>query len=939
MENVLIQNKVRLLFEKISDPNYVMNNYYADHFFTKIRCADPEVSHLRTWPCLADLIIEALNHAGHYHNTVKVFLIRILGVVAQGEVNFAKIFPKKGDEIAKAFSEINSQTMDSSLRVAYLEVALALVNHNSGVCWLLESGAWMEILKLCNEKRTVFVVRQTYKFASSFLWKLNNMGDEANVKLVLLYVMSPVTDVDLIRIDSMTSEEEDLHCKTFEPMLQILLAVVSNEHYIKTNNIVIEFILKDAKVPTYLYIMLDRLRREDVSMLITKCLFWLSIGKIFLAKPLTSNIKYDREDFIELTVTYFNTIQHLIQRRCTTTIFDYCNACNLIWGLVWKNEKSVTWEHDGKKVEFQKQLLVICLVPSLVYITLGQNTSLTSCDRVNDYIFKVMNSTCEHTARTAYALRDLMLQLDTQSVTLQSVKRLTCLKDHLNDDQANLVFQALFYVLKEYDPIDEHGDMKQEVINAEDDQEKVLVMTYVLDTLLSLVKNYNINWKESLEIICLHTVVYNILKRSNLSCKFVVTALNVISLTVKKFLPPNLSLLMESKPGSTMHELGKLIYIKMHDMNWEVRDSALELLYVVTDISFIKFPPFQKQILSNNLINVATTMALNDHEFYVRASALRCVGAASKMSPLWEHLKIEYPNIQELLLSILDNNPEGIVRKEACSVLCDVYQNVKMTQNFRATIYEHMVCAALSDFHWEVQVTALKFWKIVIQSFLNDQGMLDGTFPPVTFSRETRKIVTLNDREIQRRLSRILDELSSIGCLTVLVKLLHEDTEVDIMEAALSISMELLDTLEKYKVPENLKPNENDPKTVDELLRQIKLDNFVNLNGDVDAAQNLAKADNVIEGILKADDINLLANIYERHMSLDTDETEVKNQIKLLKFASPYLFVTFLKSRDFKQVIEYKKNWKDGIKSLSSLLDDVLGIYEVNDEVNSLDCY
>lgn len=66
-----------------------------------------------------------------------------------------------------------------------------------------------------------------------------------------------------------------------------------------------------------------------------------------------------------------------------------------------------------------------------------------------------------------------------------------------------------------------------------------------------------------------------------------VTALNVISITVKKFLPPNLSLLMESKPGSTMHELGKLIYMKMHDLNWEVRDSALELLYVVTDISFI----------------------------------------------------------------------------------------------------------------------------------------------------------------------------------------------------------------------------------------------------------------------------------------------------------------------------------------------------------------
>lgn len=41
MENVLIQNKVKLLFERISEPQYVMNSYYADHFFTKINCADP----------------------------------------------------------------------------------------------------------------------------------------------------------------------------------------------------------------------------------------------------------------------------------------------------------------------------------------------------------------------------------------------------------------------------------------------------------------------------------------------------------------------------------------------------------------------------------------------------------------------------------------------------------------------------------------------------------------------------------------------------------------------------------------------------------------------------------------------------------------------------------------------------------------------------------
>lgn len=296
---------------------------------------------------------------------------------------------------------------------------------------------------------------------------------------------------------------------------------------------------------------------------------------------------------------------------------------------------------------------------------------------------------------------------------------------------------------------------------------------------------------------------------------------------------------------------------------------------------------------------------------------------------------------QELLVTILSNNPEGIVRKEACNVLCEIYQNVKLTPDFKTILYNLMVASALSDFHWEVQLSALKFWRVVIQSLLNDQGMLDGTFPPVTFSRETRKIVTLNEQEIQRRLTRILEELASIGCLTVLVKLLHEENEVDIMDAALTISTELLEILYKYNVPENLKQNENEPRSIDE-LEQIKPDteNFC-YNGDMEEPKNLAKAENVIESILNADDINLLAKIYERHMSLQPEETEVltNNQTRLLKFVSPYLFISFIRSKNFKQVIEQKKNWNDGIKSLSSLLDDVLGIYEVNDDVNSLDCY
>ncbi|XP_068631765.1 uncharacterized protein [Battus philenor] len=941
MENAVIQSKVKLLFDKVLKPNYVMDNYYADNLFIKINGSDNEATYFKTLPFLPDLIVNALDRFDAYDNTVKVFLIRLLAVVCDREVNFAKIFSKKSEVLAQAFNQINSSSINSSLRVAYMDVALSLVNHDSGVSWLYDSDAWKQILLLCNEKRTVFVLRKTYKFASIFAWELNKFGDANKIRTVLEYIMKPVLETDYISIDSMTSENEDEISKTLEPMLQILLSIISNmEEVRKENNLLTDYIIKQSNISHHCHILLDKLRREDLILLIVKIIFSVAVARVVSSQSMLVNDTYDRDIYVELGVSYLNIIQFLIHRRCPTLVFDFCNSCGAIWSSAWQGRSPALWVADGKKVELDNQIVAIILVPSLAYATLGKSMAMLSDESVDEYVKKLMDCTCEHTARAAYAMRDLTLQLDTHSITLQSIKRLSCMKKRFSNEQANLVFQALFFVLKQYDPINEDGEMTSEA-TYEDSQDKILVMTYVLDTLLTLVKMYNISWHESFEVLCLYNLVYHILKRPNLTCKFVVTALNVIAITIKKFLPPNLSLLLESKPGSAMHGLGKLIYMKLHDYNWEIRDSALELLLVVTEISFIKFPPFQNQIMSNKLIIVAATIAQNDHEFYVRASALKCLGAASKVTNIWEQLQAEHPNIQNVILSIIVDNPEGIVRKEACNVLCDIYQNVKITSTFKQMLHECMVYTALNDFHWEVQLSALKFWKIVIQQLLNAQGMLDGTFPPVTFSKESRKIVTLNEAEIQKRLQKTLEELAAIGCLTVLVKLLQDESEVDIMESALSISTELNDILNRYKVPDTLKPSEGDTRSVDELNCKIRLRDYSNNDTDVSPESDETKVDNVIEGILNVDDMNLLANMYERQMRLQ-NEMQTNNQQerpKLLKFASPYLFVNYLKSKDFKSVIAQKKTWREGIKSLSSLLDDVLGIYELNEDINSLDCY
>nr|CAD7195770.1 unnamed protein product [Timema douglasi] len=80
-------------------------------------------------------------------------------------------------------------------------------------------------------------------------------------------------------------------------------------------------------------------------------------------------------------------------------------------------------------------------------------------------------------------------------------------------------------------------------------------------------------------------------------------------------------------------------------------------------------------------------------------------------------------------------------------------------------IYQAMTIAATSDLYWEVKVNVLSFWEKVIEQQMSDQGMIDGVFPNVTFSKENRKIVTLTSEVIKLRLNKALEELARLGCL------------------------------------------------------------------------------------------------------------------------------------------------------------------------------
>lgn len=111
--------------------------------------------------------------------------------------------------------------------------------------------------------------------------------------------------------------------------------------------------------------------------------------------------------------------------------------------------------------------------------------------------------------------------------------------------------------------------------------------------------------------------------------------------------------------GSGMEDLGPMIYKRLHDMSWEVRDSVLELLNSIVEISneskkprisfehvvfhptfsqrFLEFPAFQAHILENKICQIVEIVARNDSEPYVRASAFKVLASMIKIKLLWEN--------------------------------------------------------------------------------------------------------------------------------------------------------------------------------------------------------------------------------------------------------------------------------------------------------------
>lgn len=396
-----------------------------------------------------------------------------------------------------------------------------------------------------------------------------------------------------------------------------------------------------------------------------------------------------------------------------------------------------------------------------------------------------------------------------------------------------------------------------------------------------------------------------------------------------------------------------------------------------------EFPAFQEHILSNNLCSIVVEIAKNDSEFYVRASAWNCISQMIPVALFWnkcfstldlivcptfamhlELVKIFTNLIRFLLLSIsqsslmevVRNDDEGVVRKEAISVITRIYEHQKEPPSHLQSIYEILGYAVTHDLFWEVKLKAIDFWHCVIQRHLRNQGVMDGCFPPVTFSKESRKIVTLTQKEITSRLTNVLQSLSACGCLGVLLATLEDRDDLIVVRKGVEVIKSLADFMDVYHYWNELEQmGEQSPKI------QSKQQSFdmccpesAPVSMDMDPDDGVSQQpmdgneptdiDGVIQSIVSAKDVELLSKAYENQLKVDappeshTCFKDSKNYFKQSASVTPRTFLHKIKAGDLNDLIKVRTDWLAQTESFSSLLNDMLYSLAAH-ELHDADCY
>lgn len=933
-------------------PGYnVVSNTYLDHLLSHIadntkECAAADFEYcelLQKWILKALTVWESGQKASQ---PIVTFTLKLVGIISRQELRFHYWQCQDAYKRLCTIFKLDKDDLSASIKMAYTLMLSDLIVHRSGRQWVMTSGVWKDIVNCAHWNHTMYVTRESQKFLSTLL--LHEHKNVEACKEIILAIAAPLMSNTLDAqmkedLEETYFEQNKLLCST----LDLLTSILENTLFASVDNsipeLVEDLVNLEMRVKALFEACISTTFLQHVHKLLLLSLFLKLKQGI---KPDTKVLDDDATQKFSYGFCYVFMLllskKHIIELvKCKKLAMVYWKKMFTVHQFVFEKKQPYKFEH---------QAIAIMVLPLCVCI---------KKDHVNNELFdmfinKLFDVTCITVQRLAYKMRDIIRKgdLPMEQICKTCIDLLLEISDIMDRDVAVITFQALCHVLKSYLPdvrekqenstseattssVPEHARKVQykPMLQGDPIVEYPILLASLLDGLAIMTEKFKLKWQECVETICVLSLAQEILNHTAISSMICVKALRLCKLAIHNFMPPNLALLVDS--DSHMNEIGPTLFKRLHDPNWEVKDSVFEVLNTIATISEYKYPAFQDFLLTNEFPKVAINIAETDSESYVRASALMFIATTVRINKLWQQQLAEL-NLHETAIRLLENESEAIVRREAVNVIKELYVHQKWSNTIVNSMLRAMSMTAVFDLHWEVKTNALIFWDHFVKSHLTDQGMLDDCFPNVTFSKEHRKIVALNETEIKRRLNKALDELAKRNCLGVLLVTLKDDSDFEVCKASAAIISKLKSCLLKYKLDEPMPPVEN-TATID----TVYVRDPSPVPSSSTTAEETQKASHVIDEIVDANDANLLATIYDSSMKM-SGENEKENERKTLRYISSVTreeFLATIFNCDIDAYIEERNHWlKTYTSSFESILEDILTTYKQK-EVNSMDCY
>ncbi|XP_076748688.1 integrator complex assembly factor Brat1 [Xylocopa sonorina] len=893
-------------------------------------------------------IMKALNI---WHNEctpsqpISIFTLKLVGIVSRNELQFHYWqFQDVYNKMCDIF-KLHSPDLPVSIKMAYTTLLCNLINHRSGRQWIIDSGIWKDVLKYAQLNHTLYVTRESHKFL--WLLLLHEHQNTGVCKEIISVIAEPLTTNNFESqvcqaLGDNYLDQNKLLCTT----LDLLTNIIENTLFENLENTIPELceevINLEMRVKALFEACISTKLLPQIHKLLLLCLF-IPLKQLCRERKKLADADVSLKFCCDLN--YISLM--LLSKKYVGEVVKM----NKLLMIYWKKLQALHEINLNQQHKFELQAITIMILPLFSCI----RHSYIDHDFFDMFITKMFDVTCTAVQRLAYNIRDTIVKNDLPIVQIAkvTVDMLLEITEIMDRDIAVITFQTLCYVLKNCvpDTCNEVLNNTSNTANNSDCGSRKAAYKYPLDgdpivehpgLLLSILnglavmtEKFKLKWQECVETICLLSLAQEILNHPGIVPMICVKALKVCKLAIQNFMPPNLVLLIET--DSHMNEIGPTLFRRLHDINWEVRDSVLEVLNTIATISEDKYPAFQEFLLANDFLQLAIEIAKTDAESYVRASALIFISSTVRINKLWD-AKLSQFDLPNIAIDLFNNESEAIVRKEAVILIKELYVHRKWPKNIIDLMSRGMATAAVFDLHWEVKISALEYWKQFIKSHLSDQGVLDGHFPKVTFSKEHRKIVSLNESEIKRRLNKALDEMAKQNCLGVLLVTLEDDSDFEVCKTSAAIIMKLKTFLLKYKLNEPLPilPLPKDSATLDtSYVKYESADSVESSN-----CQVINKSSNVIEEIVDADDANLLASIYKNSMKMDSGvQKSEEKTFQCISCVTRQAFLQTILNSDINAYIEERSRWLTTYTtSFESVLDDILTMYKQGN-MNSMDCY